>query len=151
MKTNFNVAEVALSYRNSVPYNQRTKITDAKDAYRILRKLHDDNTIDYTETFKVLYLNQANHVLGYKIVSEGGLTSTYSDIRTIMQGALLTNAVAMIIAHNHPKGLPDPSSNDTLITQKLKKMLSDIGVNIVDHIVCSGERYMSFSERGLLK
>ena len=103
MNTNFNVAEVALSYKNSVPYNQRTKITGAKDAYRILRKLHDDNTIDYTETFKVLYLNQANHVLGYKIVSEGGITSTYSDIRTIMQGALLTNAVAMIIAHNHPE------------------------------------------------
>ena len=41
MNTNFNVAEVALSYKNSVPYNQRTKITGAKDAYRILRKLHD--------------------------------------------------------------------------------------------------------------
>ena len=148
MKTNFNVAEVALSYRNSVPYNQRTKITGAKDAYRILRKLHDDNTIDYTETFRVLYLNQANHVLGSKIVSEGGLTSTYSDIRTIMQGALLTNAVAMIIAHNHPSGNVTPSEKDIQITSQINKAAKLLDLQLLDHIIYTRETYFSFADDG---
>ena len=148
MKTNFNVAEVALSYRNSVPYDQRTKITGAKDAYRILRKLHDDNTIDYTETFKVLYLNQANHVLGYKIVSEGGLTSTYSDIRTIMQGALLTNAVSMIIAHNHPSGNVTPSEKDIQITSQINKAAKLLDLQLLDHIIYTRETYFSFADDG---
>jgi DNA repair protein RadC len=148
MKTNFNVAEVALSYRNSVPYDQRTKITGAKDAYRILRKLHDDNTIDYTETFKVLYLNQANHVLGYKIVSEGGLTSTYSDIRTIMQGALLTNAVAMIIADNHPSGNVTPSEKDIQITSQINKAAQLLDLQLLDHIIYTRETYFSFADDG---
>ena len=150
MKTNFNVAEVALSYRNSVPYNQRTKITGAKDAYRILRKLHDDNTIDYTETFKVLYLNQANHVLGYKIVSEGGITSTYSDIRTIMQGALLTNAVAMILGHNHPSGNVKPSREDERITDQISKAAQLLNIRVLDHIVYTRENHFSFSDHGRL-
>ena len=148
MNTNFNVAEVALSYINSVPYNQRTKITGAKDAYRILRKLHDDNTIDYTETFKVLYLNQANHVLGYKIVSEGGITSTYSDIRTIMQGALLTNAVAMIIAHNHPSGNVTPSEKDIQITSQINKAAKLLDLQLLDHIIYTRETYFSFADDG---
>ena len=148
MNTNFNVAEVALSYKNSVPYNQRTKITGAKDAYRILRKLHDDNTIDYTETFKVLYLNQANHVLGYKIVSEGGITSTYSDIRTIMQGALLTNAVAMIIAHNHPSGSVTPSEKDIQITSQINKAAKLLDLQLLDHIIYTRETYFSFADDG---
>ena len=148
MNTNFNVAEVALSYKNRVPYNQRTKITGAKDAYRILRKLHDDNTIDYTETFKVLYLNQANHVLGYKIVSEGGLTSTYSDIRTIMQGALLTNAVAMIIAHNHPSGNVTPSEKDIQITSQINKAAKLLDLQLLDHIIYTRETYFSFADDG---
>ena len=148
MKTNFNVAEVALSYRNSVPYDQRTKITGAKDAYRILRKLHDDSTIDYTETFKVLYLNQANHVLGYKIVSEGGLTSTYSDIRTIMQGALLTNAVSMIIAHNHPSGNVTPSEKDIQITSQINKAAKLLDLQLLDHIIYTRETYFSFADDG---
>ena len=148
MNTNFNVAEVALSYKNSIPYNKRTKITGAKDAYRILRKLHDDNTIDYTETFKVLYLNQANHVLGYKIVSEGGITSTYSDIRTIMQGALLTNAVAMIIAHNHPSGNVTPSEKDIQITSQINKAAKLLDLQLLDHIIYTRETYFSFADDG---
>ena len=148
MNTNFNVAEVALSYKNSVPYNQRTKITGAKDAYRILRKLHDDNTIDYTETFKVLYLNQANHVLGYKIVSEGGITSTYSDIRTIMQGALLTNASGVILAHNHPSGNLKPSEPDKIMTEKIKKALTAMDTRLLDHLIVTRESYFSFTDEG---
>ena len=72
MNTDFKVAEVQLSYRNTVPYDKRTKVRDAKDAYKVMLKTHDDGTLDYIETFKVLYLNQNNHVLGCRTISEGG-------------------------------------------------------------------------------
>jgi DNA repair protein RadC len=103
------IAEVQLSYRNTVPYDKRTKVRDAKDAYKVMLKIHDDDTLDYIETFKVLYLNQNNHVLGCRTISEGGLASTCCDVRTILQGALLTNAVGIILAHNHPGGNVTPS------------------------------------------
>ena len=64
MTTDFKVAEVQLSYRNTVPYKKRTQITNAKEAYKVLLKIHNDDTIDYTESFRVIYLNQSNHVLG---------------------------------------------------------------------------------------
>ena len=148
MNTNFNVAEVALSYKNSVPYNQRTKITGAKDAYRILRKLHDDNTIDYTETFKVLYLNQNNHVLGCRTISEGGLASTCCDVRTILQGALLTNAVGIILAHNHPSGNVTPSLSDIKTTNQITKAAKLLDIQVLDHIIYTRENCYSFADDG---
>ena len=88
MTTDFKVAEVQLSYKNTVPYDKRTQITNAKEAYKVMLKTHDDGTLDDIETFKVLYLNQSNHVLGCRTISEGGLASTCCDVRTILQGAL---------------------------------------------------------------
>ena len=69
MNTDYIVAEVELSYRNRVPYKDRKKVVTSEDAYNILLNNHDDDTIDYTETFKVLYLNHAGQVVGCKTLS----------------------------------------------------------------------------------
>ena len=79
---------------------------------------HDDNTIDYRETFRVLYLNQCNQVLGIKTISTGGVTNSLVDVRTILQGVLLANAVAMTLGHNHPSGHTKPSGEDERITEQ---------------------------------
>ena len=148
MTTDFKVAEVQLSYRNTVPYKKRTQITNAKEAYKVLLKIHNDDTIDYTESFRVIYLNQSNHVLGCRTISEGGLTNTQSDIRTIMQGALLTNAVAMIIAHNHPSGNVTPSEKDIQITSQINKAAKLLDLQLLDHIIYTRETYFSFADDG---
>ena len=148
MNTNFNVAEVSLSYKNSVPYNKRTKVKDAKDAYKVMLKIHDDDTLDYTETFRVLYLNQNNQVLGCRTISEGGLASTCCDVRTILQGALLTNAVAMILAHNHPSGNVTPSEKDIQITSQINKAAKLLDLQLLDHIIYTRETYFSFADDG---
>ena len=72
---------------------------------------------DYRETFKVLYMNQGCQVLGCSTISEGGITNTLADVRMILQGALLTNAVAMVLAHNHPSDSTRPSRQDDEITR----------------------------------
>ena len=58
MNTDYKVAEVKLSYRNRVPNKDRKRIMDSCSAYKILRNNYSDDTIDYRETFKVLYMNQ---------------------------------------------------------------------------------------------
>ena len=148
MNTDFKVAEVSLSYKNSVPYNKRTKVKDAKDAYKVMLKIHDDDTLDYTETFRVLYLNQNNQVLGCRTISEGGLASTCCDVRTILQGALLTNAVAMILAHNHPSGNVTPSLSDIKMTTQISKAAKLLDISLLDHIIYTRENCYSFADDG---
>lgn len=150
MNTDFRVAEVELSYKNNVPYNERKKIQCSDDAYRVLLNTHDDNTIDYTETFRVLYLNQSNQVLGIKTISTGGVTNSVVDVRTILQGALLTNAVAMILGHNHPSGNVKPSREDERITDQISKAAQMLNIRVLDHIVYTRENHFSFSDQGRL-
>ena len=148
MNTDFRVAEVELSYRNNVPYQERKKVNCAVDAFQILLNTHDENTIDFTETFKVLYLNQNNHVVGCNTISTGGITNTCVDVRTIMQGALLTNAVAIILGHNHPSGNTKPSRDDERITQQIVSAGQTLNIKVLDHIIYSRESYCSFCEEG---
>ena len=148
MNTDFRVAEVELSYKNNVPFNEREKIQSADDAYRVLFNTHDDNTIDYTETFRVLYLNQSNQVLGCNTISKGGLTNTSVDVRTILQGALLTNAVAIILGHNHPSGNTRPSRDDEMVTQQIVKAAQMLDIRVLDHIIYTRENYYSFTDEG---
>ena len=148
MNTDFKVAEIALSYKNNIPYNERAKVSGSMDAFNILHDTHDDSTIDYTETFRVLYLNQSNQVLGCNTISKGGLTNTSVDVRTILQGALLTNAVAIILGHNHPSGNTRPSRDDEMITQHIVKAAQTLDIRVLDHIIYTRENYYSFTDEG---
>ena len=148
MNTDFKVAEIALSYKNNIPYNERAKVSGSMDAFNILHDTHDDGTIDYTETFRVLYLNQSNQVLGCNTISKGGLTNTSVDVRTILQGALLTNAVAIILGHNHPSGNTRPSRDDEMVTQQIVKAAQMLDVRVLDHIIYTRENYYSFTDEG---
>ena len=148
MNTDFKVAEIALSYKNNIPYNERAKVSGSMDAFNILHDTHEDGTIDYTETFRVLYFNQSNQVLGCNTISKGGLTNTSVDVRTILQGALLTNAVAIILGHNHPSGNTRPSRDDEMVTQQIVKAAQMLDIRVLDHIIYTRENYYSFTDEG---
>jgi DNA repair protein RadC len=148
MNTDYKVAEVELSYRNRVPYKDRKKVVTSEDAYNILLNNHDDDTIDYTETFKVLYLNHAGQVVGCKTLSTGGITATCVDVRNIMQAALLTNATAMVLAHNHPSGSTRPSREDDKITNQVVKAGQLLNIQVVDHIIYTREQFYSYNDEG---
>ena len=148
MNTDFRVAEVELSYKNRVPYKERKKVSTSEDAYNLLVNNHDDDSIDYIETFKVLYLNQAGQVLGCNTISRGGITATFVDVRNIMQGALLTNATAMVLAHNHPSGNTRPSKEDDRITNQIIKAGELLNIRVLDHIIFTREGFYSFNDEG---
>ena len=84
-------------------------IKDFQAAYNIVKNHFPDEIIDYRESFKAFYMNVAGHMLGCLTVSEGGPCSTAVDVKLILQGALLTNAHGVILAHNHPSENIQPS------------------------------------------
>jgi DNA repair protein RadC len=148
MELDYKVAEVELSYKPT--QEKRCKVIMAEDAYDILLPTFKDGTIDYKEYFKVLFLNQASEVVGYTTISEGGITETSVDVRIIMQGALLTNATNIIIAHNHPSGNLQPSMIDKKITKEIAEACKIMRINLIDHIIMTSKSYFSFIGEGLL-
>ncbi len=146
----YNVAEVELVYRSKVKASERPKIVTSKDAYNVLLKSWDENKIEMVEQFKVLFLNQANKVLGIYEVSTGGITGTVADPRVIFAAALKANCCAIIISHNHPSGNLKPSRQDEELTQKIKQGGQLLDIKLLDHIILTAEEYFSFGDEGLI-
>ncbi len=102
------------------------------------------------EVFAVLFLNRANKINHFKIVSEGGITGTVADPRIILKKALEEDAVSIILCHNHPSGSLKPSRADEELTQKIKEAARFLDINVLDHIIVSDSGYYSFADEGLL-
>ena len=98
------------------------------------------------EECRVLFLNNANYVVGQELVTVGGLDSTVFDTRRIIKSALDNGASGIILAHNHPSGNPSPSKADIKNTQLLREAASSFGIALVDHIVVCDDCYFSFAE-----
>mgnify|MGYP000756051610 FL=1 len=144
----YTVGEVELTYKSTS--KSRNKIYSSEDAYEVLLSTYREGTICYKEYFKVLFLNQSNQVLGYTLISEGGITDTTVDVRVILQAALLTNSVAIILAHNHPSGNTKPSRQDMEITKQVKEAARLMRITVLDHLILTDAGYYSFADEGEL-
>ena len=87
MNIDYKVGEVKLSYKPK--FKNQQKVTCSEDVYKYMLSTYKKGTICYKEYFKVLFLNQDNQILGYTLISEGGITETCADVRLIMQAASL--------------------------------------------------------------
>jgi DNA repair proteins len=148
MNIDYTVGEVELSYKPK--FKNLHKIVSSEDAYKYLLPTYKEGTICYKEYFKVLFLNQSNQVLGYTLISEGGITETSVDVRIILQAALLTNSVALVLAHNHPSGNLRPSRQDMEITKQVKEAARLMRITVIDHLILTDAGYYSFSDEGQL-
>ena len=144
----YTVGEVELTYKSTS--TSRNKIYSSAGAYRYLLPTYKEGAICYKEYFKVLCLNQSNQVLGYTLISEGGITETCADVRIILQAALLTNSVALILAHNHPSGNLKPSRQDMEITKQVKDAAQIMRIKVLDHLILTDAGYYSFADEGEL-
>ncbi|MDD5645371.1 MAG: DNA repair protein RadC [bacterium] len=102
------------------------------------------------ELLKVLYLNASNRIIGADTVGRGTVDRAPVYPRKVIENAVKRKAVNVILVHNHPSGNLNPSEEDRRMTEKLKKALSLIDVNIIDHIIIGLDGYFSFSEKGLI-
>jgi DNA repair protein RadC len=99
-----------------------------------------------TEVFAILCLTTKYRVIAYHEVSRGTLDSTLVHPREVFKAALLANAAAIIVCHNHPSGDPTPTVEDIEVTRRLAATGQVVGIEVVDHIVVGDGRYYSFKE-----
>ena len=98
----------------------------------------------------MLFLNRANKINHFEIISEGGITGTVADPRIILRKALEEDAVNIILCHNHPSGSLKPSKADEELTRKIKEAARLLDIAVIDHIIVSENGYYSFADEGIL-
>jgi DNA repair protein RadC len=103
------------------------------------------------EEFHVAYLNRGNQVMRIDLHSKGGLSATVVDIRIVIHQAVMLKASAILVAHNHPSGSLEPSSEDRDLTSKLLQAASFFDIKLLDHLILSGSKYYSFADDDQLK
>lgn len=95
-------------------------------------------------------LDTKHRLLRTVTVSVGSLDHTFMAPREVLRDALLANAAALVLAHNHPSGDPEPSRDDELITRRLVRAAEVVGIDLLDHLVIGGERWVSLARRGVV-
>jgi len=102
------------------------------------------------EHFAVLFLDSQHRLIEFRLLFSGTLTQTSVYPREVVRQALLHNAAAVVLAHNHPSGVAEPSRADEFLTQSLCAALKLVDVRVLDHIVVGRGQTVSLAERGLL-
>jgi DNA repair protein RadC len=106
-------------------------------------------TADREHCLAVL-LDTKHRVLSTVTVSIGSLDHTFMSPREIMRDALLANAAACVLVHNHPSGDPEPSRDDERVTRRLVEAGRLVGVEVLDHLVVGGGTWVSLARRGFV-
>lgn len=115
-----------------------------------LRVLGDKRIKATTEGFYVISLNSAHEVIRVRTVTKGTLNRTLIHPREVFRGAIRDNAAGIILAHNHPSGSLEPSSDDDTITCRLVDAGQVIGIPVLDHVIVSRSGYFSYLEQDRL-
>jgi DNA repair protein RadC len=103
------------------------------------------------EVMRVVYLNSQNRRIHAENLSEGTVAEAVAFPRKIVEGALKYRAISVIIAHNHPGGIAEPSDNDDKITEQIKNALQTVNINLQDHMIIAGDEYFSYRQTGYLE
>ena len=102
------------------------------------------------EVFCVLYLDNRHRIIAWAELFRGTIDGASVHPREVVRSAMVLNAAAVLLVHNHPSGVAEPSQADELITRRLREALAVVDIWVLDHIIVSGTDTSSFAERGLL-
>jgi DNA repair protein RadC len=138
------VREVIVKYKTK---KALTKISGPENSVEFIRKILPDNS---REHFVALYLDAAHQVVSYSVLSTGLANSTQVHPREVFQRAVLTGAIAVIIAHNHPSGQTEASADDHKVTKSIKEAAQVLGIKFLDHIIVTDKSSFSFNTHGLI-
>lgn len=144
------IPELQVSYNRSSGKFLSGVISSSSGVAEFIRNTIGKNEVELQEQFIVLYLSQANRVIGYYKHSKGSINATVADTRIILGTALKCACVAMIVAHNHPSGNLKPSKADEDLTRKLKESSALMDIKLLDHLIITKDGYLSFADEGLL-
>jgi DNA repair protein RadC len=148
-KTLHGVSEIEISYRPAI--GSKPEVTSSSDAYHILKEYYPEDQIALKEYFVVMYLNQANRVIGVQKLSIGGLTAAIADVRLLFGTALKVLATGVVISHNHPSGNTRPSLQDRNLTTQVKEAGKLLDIKLLDHLILTpDDKYISMADMGEL-
>jgi len=103
------------------------------------------------EECHALYCNARHQLLGQELISAGSLSSTMIQARDVLEPALRYNASGIVIAHNHPSGDAEPSSEDLKLTARIAQACQVVGLELLDHVIITDSDFLSLRQRGILQ
>lgn len=138
------LASIELSRRYLIKQNK--KISSSKEVYEHLKEYHNKQQ----EYFLTIYLDGANHIVDTKVITIGTLNQSLVHPREVFSYAIEKRCASIIVAHNHPSGILNPSTEDINITKRLEHSAKILGIELLDHVILSRDGFYSFKEEGLL-
>ncbi|WP_420581753.1 RadC family protein [Reichenbachiella sp.] len=133
--------------RKETEFVKKPKVTSSSVAYLYLKPYLMD--LDH-EQFWVLYLNRANQIIKPELISAGGVSGTVVDAKLVFKKALDVLASNVILAHNHPSGNLQPSTQDVQLTKKMKSAGQTLDIPVLDHIIFTDDGYFSFADESMM-
>ena len=123
------------------------RIAGALDVANFVRSILTDNS---REHLVALYLDAQHQVAAYSIVSIGSANYAPVSPREVFQRAVLAGAIAIVVAHNHPSGSPNPSDDDRAVTKRLNEAGDLLGIKLLDHVIVTDRTHCSLRDEGFL-
>lgn len=102
------------------------------------------------EVLIAMYLDNKHRALGIEEVSKGTLTASLCDPKAILQGAILSNAAAVVVVHNHVSGQPAPSPEDIAVSKRLKELADLLPIRLLDHVIIGRKSYYSLADNKVI-
>lgn len=124
---------------------QRMYIRTSADVHKFFIHKMQDLSI---EECHLLMLDQGLGVKGSVMLSRGGITGTSVDVRCLLRHAILAQAVAVVLCHNHPSGRVQPSHEDDNLTNRVSEACGAVGIRFMDHVIFAGNDYYSYQDDG---
>jgi DNA repair protein RadC len=100
------------------------------------------------EHFRAILLNTKNRILGVRTIAIGSLNASVVHAREVFKAAVAESAQAVVLVHNHPSGIPDPSEEDIVVTERLAEAGRILGIEVLDHIILGRNGFVSLRELG---
>jgi DNA repair protein RadC len=124
------------------------RVNGPGDAAEVLRAVIDS---DPREHFVALHLDARNAPIGYEVISIGTANASLVHPREVFRSAIISGAVGVIVAHNHPSGDPSPSREDLQVTERLVEAGKLLGVGVLDSLVITDDSYHSLRDAGSVR
>lgn len=142
-KTILALRRIIQNYMKFIPRIKNEQINGSKDVLKIAHPMIKGKN---SEEMWLMTLNASLKMIDMKMMSCGGINATIIDVKSIMKKAVMDQATAIIIIHNHPSGNPNPSDSDIKSTKKLKDACKTFEIMLADHLIISNDKYYSFND-----
>ena len=139
------LAAIEFHRRGQALFAKSPTITSSNDIFKLMSPVLTDLEV---EEAWVLFLNHGSKLIRKRRISIGGLSATQVDVRVILKEALLCNAVAFCLIHNHPSGNINPSASDDRLTRMAFEAGNTLNIKLLDHIIVGNDKYFSYADEG---